>query len=51
MEKIRNRKQVAYTIDREIIKLFNKRAKELSINKSALIENLVRKWMKENEKK
>jgi hypothetical protein len=46
-----NKQKVAYTVNKEIVKQFNRRAKELSINKSLLIENLIKKWMKENEEK
>lgn len=45
------RQKVAYSVNKEVVKDFNKRAKELSINKSALIENLIKKWLKENEEK
>ena len=45
------KQKVAYSVDKNLLKNFNIRAKELSINKSALVENLIRKWMKENENK
>jgi len=44
------RKHTAYTLDENLIKEFNKKAKENAINKSALIELLIKKWLKENEK-
>lgn len=44
------RKHTAYTLDDNIIKKFNQITKEKAINKSALIELLIKKWLKENEK-
>jgi len=44
-----NRQKAAYTIDKSILKDFNKKAKELATNKSALIELLIKKWLKEND--
>ena len=44
-----NKQKVGYAINKKLLKKFNKKSKELSINKSALIENLIKKWLKENE--
>jgi len=44
-----NRQKIAYTVNKKIVKQFNEKAKELSINKSALIENLIKKWLRENK--
>jgi hypothetical protein len=40
--------KVNYSIDQEISKVFDTLSKEKSINKSALIENFIKNWIKEN---
>ena len=40
------KKVVNYTVDKETVKEFNKICKEKSINKSALIDALIKKWIK-----
>jgi len=42
------KKIVNYTVDKKVIADFNKICKEKSVNKSALIEQLIRMWVKEN---
>ena len=41
--------KVNYSIDKEVIKDFNKFSKEKAINKSGLIELFIRNWVKENK--
>jgi len=40
--------RVNYSIDKEIIKEFDKLSKEKAINKSGLIELFIKNWIKEN---
>lgn len=48
--KERNRKIVSFTIDKITSEQFNEIAKKKHINKSKLVENLIQKYIKENEK-
>ena len=50
MSNLVNKKQVAYTINKEIIKHFNELSLLLGSNKSKVIEILIKKWIEENEK-
>lgn len=40
--------KVNYSIDKEILNTFVFLSKKKSINKSALIENFIKNWIKEN---
>jgi len=51
MSKLINRKQVGYTIDKKILEEFNKLTVKLGSNKSRVVEILMEKWVKENDKK
>lgn len=51
MEKYTTKKRVDYSIDKKIIDEFNKVAKEKAINKSGLIELLIREWICKNKQK
>ena len=46
---LKTKQKVAYSVNKELLKIFNEKAKELSINKSALVENLIKRWLKEND--
>jgi len=41
----RYRKQAVYTIDETVLKDFNDLSKNLSINKSRLVEKLIKNWI------
>ncbi len=43
--------KVLYTMSKEVSKEFDEIAKEMTINKSALIEKLVKNWIKEQKTK
>jgi len=45
MEKYTTKKRVDYSIDQKTIDKFDKIAKEKAINKSALIEILIKEWI------
>lgn len=47
-QKNRNKPIMCFTIDKNIILQFNNISKQLSINKSLLIENLIKGWLNEN---
>ena len=40
--------KVNYSIDKDVLNTFDTLSKEKSINKSALIENFIKNWIKEN---
>lgn len=42
---------MSFTIDKEIAEKFKEFTKERFINKSELVDSLIRKWIKENYKK
>jgi len=42
--------KVSYSVDKSLIKEFNKLAKEHAINKSGLMELFIKQWIKENKK-
>jgi len=44
--KTKNKKLVSYSIDKNIIKVFNEYCKNNSINKSLLIENYIKSFIK-----
>ena len=44
------RKPVAYKVDENVLKEFNKKAKEKAINKSQWLENMMKKFIKEDNK-
>ncbi len=44
------KERVTHTIDFDLSKKFNKITKDNAINKSALIEKLIKKWIIEHEK-
>ena len=44
----KTKQKASYTINKEILREFNKKAKIFSINKSALIETLIQKWIEKN---
>ena len=46
-----NRKQVAFTIDKKVVKNFNEVAKKLGSNKSQVMQLLMERWIKENNDK
>jgi hypothetical protein len=41
--------KVNYSIDKSIVEKFGKLAKQKSVNKSLLIENYLKEWIKKNE--
>lgn len=43
------KERVTHTIDSEISKEFNELTKENAINKSALIEKMIKEWIKNNK--
>ncbi len=43
--------KLIHTVDIETIKEFKTLTRELSINRSALIENFIKRWIKENKDK
>ena len=45
------KKKASYTIDAEILGSFSRRTKKLAINKSALIEKLIKDWLQIEEEK
>ena len=51
MKESYKKKAVNYSIDKILLKEFDVIAKEKSTNKSALVENLIRGWVKEQKKK
>lgn len=40
--------KVNYSINKDVLSVFNSLSKEKSINKSALIESFIKNWIKEN---
>ena len=42
-------KKISYSLSSMVIEEFDKRAKELAINKSALIELLIKEWLRANQ--
>ena len=46
--KYKTKTKVNYSIDKSLSDRFNIISKEKSINKSALIENFIKNWTKEN---
>ena len=45
------KKKASYTIEDDVLDNFSRRTKSLSINKSALIENLIKEWISIEDKK
>jgi len=45
------KKQVLYTVDEDLLVEFSKLANEYSINKSLFVENAIRRWVDENNRK
>jgi hypothetical protein len=43
------KKKVNFNINVEVLKEFNKNAKEKAINKSQFIENFMKQWIQENK--
>lgn len=43
------KERVTHTIDKTVADNFNKISKENAINKSALVEKLIKNWIKEQE--
>lgn len=50
MKKQRNKPFLTITINKNVLDNFRKVSDKKSINKSKLIENLIIKWIEENEK-
>lgn len=46
--KYKTKTKVNYSIDKVVSNTFDVLSKEKSINKSALIENFIKNWIKEN---
>ena len=42
------RKKTTFTIEKTILDTFNKKCDEKTINKSKLMEKLIKEWMKKN---
>lgn len=49
MTKIATKKMVNYTIDREVFKELTEIARIKAVNRSALVELLLREWIKKNK--
>jgi metal-responsive CopG/Arc/MetJ family transcriptional regulator len=44
------RKRITFTIDENVVKIFNEYTDEKCINRSRLVERLMTDWLKEPEK-
>ena len=51
MEKYTTKKRVDYSINKRVIEELDKIAKEKAINKSGLIELLIKEWIHKNKQK
>lgn len=51
MGKLKNKKQVAYTIPIDVANKFDNIANKIGSNKSKVIQILLEKWIKENAEK
>jgi metal-responsive CopG/Arc/MetJ family transcriptional regulator len=45
------KERITHTVDKKVVEDFNRITKLNSINKSALIENLIKKWIKDEMEK
>jgi metal-responsive CopG/Arc/MetJ family transcriptional regulator len=51
MKQHRNRPIISFTIDKKIVDKFTTITENMSINKSKLMEKLIKRWVEKNETK